>query len=104
VLEKKFGKHPLSLWRDQSLTERQLEENEGTIFDIIMPWVKEQEKELEKDKCAEQGDLKQKPKGPTQSTLSFAKKTPTSTKTPTNMTMLIQTPSKPLINTILAIE
>ncbi len=41
AFEQKYGKHPLSLWRDQSLHERQLEDAEGTIFDIIMPWVKE---------------------------------------------------------------
>lgn len=67
----KPGKHPLSLWRDQSLQERQLEENEGTIFDIIMPWVKEQEADLNKAKTLEQKDSLQKPKGPTQATLSF---------------------------------
>ena len=64
-LEKKYDKHPLSLWRDQSLKERPLEENEGTIFDIIMPWVKEQENDLSKEKPFDQGELLQKPKGPT---------------------------------------
>lgn len=54
ALEQKYGKHPLSLWRDQSLLERQLEDAEGTIFDIIMPWVKEQENELNKDKTPEE--------------------------------------------------
>lgn len=52
-----------------------------------MPWVKEQEDELNKEKTPE--ELKQKPKGPTQSTLSFTKKTPT-----TPIAPLIQTPKK----------
>jgi hypothetical protein len=41
ALEEKYSKHHKSLWRDQTLQERQLEDAEGTIFDIIMPWVKE---------------------------------------------------------------
>jgi len=41
---KRKKKHPLSLWRDETLIPRVLEA-EDTIFDIIMPWVNE-EKEL----------------------------------------------------------
>jgi hypothetical protein len=38
----KLKKHPLSLWRDETLLPRELDvEKEGTIFDIIMPWVSE---------------------------------------------------------------
>ena len=43
----KRGRHPLSLWRDDSLLPRQLEKNES-IFDIIMPWVEEKKEEEEK--------------------------------------------------------
>lgn len=39
------AKHPKSLWRDQSLVPRDLDRNGETIFDIIMPWVKEQKEE-----------------------------------------------------------
>lgn len=37
----KKAKHPKSLWYDESLNARDLEENGETIFDIIMPWVKD---------------------------------------------------------------
>ena len=37
---KRKKKHPLSLWRDETLIPRTLETDE-TIFDIIMPWVME---------------------------------------------------------------
>lgn len=60
-----------------------------------MPWVKEQENELNKDKTLE--ELNQKPKGPRQSTLSFGTKTPT---TP----IAAITPKKPVINSLSSIE
>ena len=41
---RKQGRHPNSLWRDDSLVPRQLE-NKESIFDIIMPWVAELEEE-----------------------------------------------------------
>ena len=43
----KRGRHPMSLWRDDSLLPRQLE-NKESIFDIIMPWVEEKKEEEEK--------------------------------------------------------
>ena len=47
-------KHPLSLWRDQTLQPRALEtDKEGDIFSIIMPWVPDKEKEdRENQQCA----------------------------------------------------
>ena len=44
---RKQGRHPDSLWRDDSLVPRQLEKNES-IFTIIMPWVEEKKEEEEK--------------------------------------------------------
>ena len=44
---KKLGRHPESLWRDDSLMPRALEKGES-IFDIIMPWVAEKAEEEKK--------------------------------------------------------
>ena len=44
------SRHPKSMWRDQSLIPRELDKASGTIFDVIMPWVKEQELVEEKKK------------------------------------------------------
>lgn len=38
------------MWRDTSLVPREVDKASGTIFDVIMPWVKEQELEEEKKK------------------------------------------------------
>ena len=46
-------KHELSLWKDETLVPRALDPGEN-IFEIIMPWVKEQQEELNKLKDAEQ--------------------------------------------------
>ena len=61
---KKGAKHPKSLWRDESLIPRMLEQNEN-IFEIIMPWVKEEQEEISKAK-----DQEASAKGPKQQTLS----------------------------------
>lgn len=41
------GKHPLSLWRDESIQPRVFEEDKECtdIFEIIMPWVADKAKE-----------------------------------------------------------
>jgi len=44
LINKKHGKHPLSLWKDETLIPRPLEAKES-IFDIIMPWVADQKAE-----------------------------------------------------------
>lgn len=44
----KKPKHPKSLWYDESLVPRDLEDGE-TIFNIVMPWVKEKEEEEKKE-------------------------------------------------------
>ena len=56
------------MWRDLSLVPRELEKQSGTIFDVIMPWVKEQELEEDKRKSenkvrAKSNDQKTKHKG-----------------------------------------
>jgi hypothetical protein len=51
-------KHELSLWKDETLVPRPLEAGEN-IFEIIMPWVKEQQADLAKLK-----DIEQEKKGP----------------------------------------
>lgn len=58
LISARAGFHKKSLWRDASLIPRDLGGNGETIFDIIMPWVKEQKDELEKKKLS----LKAKPK------------------------------------------
>ena len=70
--KRKAGRHPLSLWRDDSLIPRLLEKNEH-IFDIIMPWV--QEKKEEEEKAAKKALPEKKP-GKTQQQLAgfFSKK------------------------------
>ena len=50
----KRGRHPQSLWRDDSLIPRQLE-NKESIFDIIMPWVEEKKEEEEKAEKKKKG-------------------------------------------------
>ena len=56
------------MWRDTSLVPRELDKQSGTIFDVIMPWVKDQELEEEKKRSenkarAKSGDQKTKNKG-----------------------------------------
>ena len=64
----KRGRHPNSLWRDDSLVPRQLE-NKESIFDIIMPWVGEKKEEEEKAAKKKAGPV-QKASGQKQGSLS----------------------------------
>lgn len=78
----KKQKHFKSLWYDESLMPRDLDDNE-TIFDIIMPWVAEKEEEEKKDREV----AKVIKRGPQQQKLAFGK-TPVKSKdtTPISLT------------------